>query len=47
MSTIDKPVNAIVHTGEKRAILPTTELAGEETEVDNCVYGFVYGAHNS
>lgn len=33
MSTIDKPVNAIVHTGEKRATLPTTELAGEETEV--------------
>ena len=33
MSTIDKPVNAIVHIGEKRATLPTTELAGEETEV--------------
>lgn len=33
MSTIDKPVNAIVHSGEKRATLPTTELAGEETEV--------------
>ncbi len=33
MSTIDKPVDAIVHTGEKRATLPTTELAGEETEV--------------
>ncbi len=33
MSTIDKPVNAIVHTGEKRATLPTTELAGEETEL--------------
>lgn len=33
MSNIEKPVNAIVHTGEKRATLPTTELAGEETEV--------------
>lgn len=33
MSTIDKPVNAIIHSGEKRATLPTTELAGEETEV--------------
>lgn len=33
MSIIDKPVDAIVHTGEKRAVLPTTELAGEETEV--------------
>ena len=33
MSIIDKPVDAIVHTGEKRATLPTTELAGEETEV--------------
>lgn len=33
MSTIEKPINAIIHTGEKRATLPTTELAGEETEV--------------
>lgn len=33
MSIIDKPVNAFVHTGEKRATLPTTELAGEETEI--------------
>ena len=33
MSTIDRPVKAIVHDTEKRATLPTTELAGEETEV--------------
>lgn len=33
MSTIDRPVKAIVHDNEKRATLPTTELAGEETEV--------------
>lgn len=33
MSTIDIPVKAIIHPSEKRATLPTTELAGEETEV--------------
>lgn len=33
MSTIDRPVKAIVHDNAKRATLPTTELAGEETEV--------------
>ena len=33
MSTIDRPVKAIVHDNEKRATLPTTEVAGEETEV--------------